>query len=224
MFKPLSIIAVPSGVVLWLAASCLSAPAQQFSADLVRRDAGATDSHAAGKINVSGGRVRIETSDVRAGYFLILGDAEAAYFIRPAAKIFMDARQSSVLTQLLVAVDPDDPCTQLRQAARVAGTAGQGAEWHCERVGSDDAADSRRTIIYRAISVQGQRYFVWIDLLLRFPVKLQMEDGAVVDVANIHDAPQPESLFVVPAGYRKFDPQQLVDRVRQSDVWVEPPR
>jgi hypothetical protein len=41
---------------------------------------------------------------------------------------------------------------------------------------------------------------------------------------NIHEAPQPESLFVVPAGYRKFDPQQLVDRVRQSDVWVEPPR
>jgi hypothetical protein len=46
--------------------------------------------------------VRIETSDA-------LGDADAAYFVEPAQRIFMNAKQSGPLTQVFVAVDPNDP-------------------------------------------------------------------------------------------------------------------
>lgn len=204
-------------LIVWL----LPAPAQQFSADLVRMDAGGAGSRPAGKLNVSDGRVRIETSDLLEGYFLVLGDAGATYFLRPAAKVFMDAKQSSLLTQLLVAVDPDDPCRQWQAAAVIAGAAGPGAQWRCER-GGDDTVSGLRTIKYRATSPQGRQHFGWIDPQLRFPVRLQMDDGAVVDVANIAAAPQPERLFAVPAAYRKFDPQQLIDRIRHSDVLVEP--
>ena len=177
--------------------------------------------HSAGKLNVLNNNVRIETSDVPGGFFLVLGDTDAAYFVRPAQKIFMDAKQSSLLTQVFVAVDPNDPCGQWQAAGRIAGAADQTKEWHCER-SSDDAVDRRRTIKYQAISPQGRRYFGWIDPQLRFPVSLQSEDGAVVDLINIQEAPQPESLFVIPAGYQKFDPQRLIDRIKQSDVWVEP--
>ncbi len=221
MFGPVPIAASAFGAALFIV-SDLPAPAQQFSADLVRTDAGSTDPRPSGRLNVSHGRVRIETSDIRAGYFLVLGDA-GAYFLRPAAKVFMDAKQSSLLTQLLVAIDPDDPCRRWQAAAVIAGAAGPGAPWRCER-GGDDTVDGRRTIKYHATSPQERQYSAWIDPQLRFPVRLQMDDGAVVGVVNVAAAPQPESLFAIPADYRKFDPQQLIDRIRQSDVWVESPR
>jgi hypothetical protein len=219
MFNTIPITRLALGTALWLVASALAAPAQQFSADLIRTDAGGADPRPAGKLNVLNKNVRIETSDVPDGFFLVLGNADAAYFVRPAQRIFMNAKESSLLTQLLVAVDPNDPCRQWQAAARIAG-ANQSRQWRCERSGDD--MDQQRTIKYQAISPQGRRYFGWIDPQLRFPVRLQSEDGAVVDLVNIREALQPESLFVVPAGYRKFDPQRLIDRLKQSDVWVEP--
>jgi hypothetical protein len=221
MFNTAPITALALGAALWLAASALSAPAQQFSADLIRTDAGRAEPRPAGKLNVLNNNVRIETSDIPGGFFLVLGDADAVYFVRPAQKIFMNAKQSSLLTQVLVAVDPNDPCRQWQAAARIAGAADQSTEWRCER-SSDDTVDQHRTIIYQAISPQGRRYLGWINPQLRFPVRLHSEDGAVVELVNIQEAPQLESLFVVPPGYRKFDPQRLIDRIKQSDVWVEP--
>jgi hypothetical protein len=218
-----------------LAVSALPAPAQQFSADLVRKDAAGTASRPAGKLNVLNGKVRIEIPDAPGGFFLVLGDADAAYFVRPAQKIFMDARQSSQLTQVLVAVDPDDPCARWQAMAKIAGAASEGTGWRCERIG-DDTIDDRRAIGYRATSPRNQRYVAWIDSRLHFAVRLRSEDdaqdgagggtgdGAVLDLVNIREAPQPEELFAVPAGYRKFDPQQLINIIKQSDVWVEPPR
>jgi hypothetical protein len=222
MFKPMPIAALALGVALWLSLSGVAAPAQQFSADLLRTEPGGAKPHLSGKLNVSNDKVRIETSDVAAGYFLVVGNADVAYFLRPSAKIFMDAKQSSLLTQLFVVVDPEDPCRQWQAAARIAGAADRSAEWHCERTG-DDTIDGRPTIKYGAVSPQGRQYFSWIDPLLRFPVRVRTEDRVVMDLVNIQEAPQPESLFAVPVDYRKFDPQQLIDRIKQSDVWVEPP-
>jgi hypothetical protein len=225
MFTPMPITALAIGAALGLAVLAFSAPAkpQQFSADLTRTGAGNTDPRPGGKLNVSNNKVRIETSDAPGGFFLIQGDANAAYFVRPAQKIFMDAKQSSLLAQVFVAVDPDDPCARWQVMAKIAGAASQGTEWHCERIG-DGTVDERRTVKYRAISPRNLRYFAWIDPQLHFPVRLQSEDGAVVDLVNIREAPQPEELFAVPASYRKFDPQQLINVIKQSDVWVEPPQ
>jgi hypothetical protein len=44
-------------------------------------------------------------SDRRTRFFL--GDADVAYFVRLAQKIFMNA-----LTQVFMALDPTDPCRQ----------------------------------------------------------------------------------------------------------------
>jgi hypothetical protein len=38
------------------------------------------------------------------------------------------------------------------------------------------------------------------------------------------DAPQPSNLFELPQDYHKFDPMQLIEQIKKSDVWVEPPR
>lgn len=47
---------------------------------------------------------------------------------------------------------------------------------------------------------------LWIDQKLHFPVRMQGQDGATMDLTNIKEGPQDPSLFKLPAGYKPFDP------------------
>jgi hypothetical protein len=195
----------------------------QFSADLIYDNAGGRTAAHSGKLNVADRKIRIEPPDLPVGFFIVRGDAAAAYFVKPAQRVFMDAKQSSELTQLLVPVDPDNPCPQWQAMAQTAGVTDQGPTWRCERI-DDESIAERRTIKYRGISPREDRYLIWIDPRIDFVVKLEANDGSTVEVANIQEGPQPEQLFEIPAGYVKFDPQKLIDRIKQSDVWVEAPQ
>jgi hypothetical protein len=62
-----------------------------------------------------------------------------------------------------------------------------------------------------------------IDAKLQFPVKVISADGSSLRLEHIQVAPQSAELFVVPRGYQTFDPQALVKRIKQSDVWAGPP-
>jgi hypothetical protein len=187
--------------------------AQQFSADLVGKSAG--------KIYVSNSKVRIETSDFPSGLFLLDGNAHTAYFVKPAQRVLMDAKQSSWLTQILVPVDPDHPCKQWQAMAEIAGAADQGNQWRCNRL-SPESSDGRDPIKYRAISPAGLSSYCLIDPQLGFAVSIDREDGVKIYLANVQQGPPPADLFEIPANFRKFDPHQLIDRIKQSDVWVEP--
>ncbi len=205
------------GVAGLLLCSRTPAQAQQFSADLaIARGGGAAAP--AGKLHVSSDKVRIETPEFADGFFLIDGAKPAAFFVRPAAGIFMDARQSSRLTRILVQVDPGDPCRQWQAMAGVAGVTDQ-ADWRCERVG-EEAIDGHSAIAYRAVSAPGRELFGWIDPVRKFPLRIKTEDGAVITAQNVRDEPQPTQLFEIPPGLRKFDPQGLIQQIKQSDVWV----
>ena len=205
------------------ALGCGSAPAQaqQFSADLVRAaHAGAAAS--SGKLRVFNDKVRIETPDFPDGFFLIDGAGRAAYFARPGERVFMDARQSSRLTQLFVPVDLGDPCLQWQDMVKLAGATDPGEPWRCERVG-EESVDGRGVVVYRAISSPGRDILGWIDPSLKFPLRIRMRDGTTITAENIHEEPQPAQLFEIPSGLRKFDPEALIKRIKQSDVWVDTP-
>jgi hypothetical protein len=199
-----------------------SAQAQQFSADLVtvKGDGAST---LAGRLRVSGDKVRIETPELADGFFAIEGAKPAAFFVRPGARLFMDARQSSRLTRIFVQVDPDNPCRQWEAMAKVAGAVDQGAKnqasWRCERVG-EETIDGNRTIAYRATLAPNQELFGWIDPARKFPLRIKTEDGAVIAARNVRDEPQPAQMFEIPSSFRKFDPEALIRRIEQSDVWV----
>ncbi len=193
------------------------AQAQQFSADLVTIGGDGT-AVPAGKLRVDGDKVRIETPEFADGFFLIDAAKPVAFFVRPAARIFMEARQSSRLTQFFVPVDPEAPCPAWQAMARAAGVAGQD-DWRCERVG-EETIDGHRTIAYRVVSSSGREFFGWIDPVRKFPLQIKSEDGAVVTAQHVRDEPQPAQLFEIPAGFRKFDPQILIQQIKQSDVWV----
>jgi hypothetical protein len=195
-----------------------TAGAQQFSADLVIMQHDAAAAAPAGKLHVSDGKVRLETPEIADGFFLIDGAKPAAYFVRPAARVFMDARQSSRLTRMFVPVDPDNPCRQWQAMAALSGVPGQG-DWRCERTG-EETVGGRSAIGYRAVTAPGREIVGWIDPARKFPLRIKMEDGAVITAENIRDEPQPAQLFEMPAGLRKFDPQALIQQIKQSDVWV----
>ena len=221
----------PSAKALSLALSLLgfaaapgsSVSAQQFSADLVTTNAQGQPIGEAGNLYVGDGVVRIEAPDFRSGRFLVNVNAGAALFVIPAQRVFMDAKQSSRLTQILVPVDPDDPCRTWKKMAQIAGVADQGGQWRCERLGTE-AAGGAPTIRYLATSPGGEKDSAWIDRGLRFPVKFKFADDSGMALSDIRRGPQPTALFAVPDGYRKFDPRRLIERIKQSDVWVDPPK
>jgi hypothetical protein len=191
--------------------------AAEFSADIVSRDAAGVRSGTGGKIYVAGGKVRIETPEAAAGYFLI--DGTAALFVRPGQQAFMDARQSSRLTRIFIPVDPNEPCPQWRAAAQNAGVAD--SEWHCELIGpavlGGRPATECRVIFAQDVSRR------WIDASIGFPMRVQMDDGTSFTLENIRVAAQSADLFAIPSSYRKLDPRALIERVKHSDVWVEAP-
>jgi hypothetical protein len=200
----------------------ISAAAQEFSAGVVTTKPNSEGAVAAGRVLVADGKVRLELPEFPGGFFLIDPPADIAYFVNPIRRVFMEARQSSRLASVLVALDPDAPCEQWQAIARITGLGNPNHPWRCARLGTE-LVDTRETIRYQAVAPDASSYDVWIDPKMRFPVRVRVEVGVVTDIKDIDEKPQPKEAFEIPAGYSKFDPQGLIDRIKQSDVWVEQP-
>lgn len=198
-----------------------AAQAQQFSAEIVNVSAGGDVVGTPSKIYVAEPKVRIETPDLPGRFLLIDGGVPAAYLVHPPSHVFMDAKQSSRLTRLFVPVAADDPCPQWHTMAVVAGIPNENGQWRCEPSGHETVA-GRAVMKFDVTSPQGHG-IGWVDPELEFPLKIETEDGAVFMLRNIQEAPQPADLFIIPAGYQKFDPHLLIERLKHSDVFVEPP-
>jgi len=210
--------------------SLLATPAmaQQFSADIVdlqpngmQRTLGES-----GKLYVSGTKVRIDRADASGTRFLVDTDKAISYVVAPTERIYMDAKQSSILTELFVPVDPAAPCTTWQTMAKVAGDAAEdgSGQWQCELAGATEEIDGRSTVKVTMTSPRGIKRTGWIDSALKFLVKTETADGSVLALRHIEAAPQPANLFELPGGLRKYDPAQLIARIKESDVWVEPPK
>ena len=199
--------------------SAVNAQAQQFSADIVTRHDEV--SKAAGRLSVRDGKVRIETAEHPDGFFLVDVTRPSAYFVRPVARVYMDAKQSSRLTRIFVPLDPDVPCKQWQTMARLAGLAGDG-EWRCERT-AEETIEGRSTVVFKVVSGAGQESVGWIDRELGFPLRIKTEDGTLIALENIREESLPASSFELPANARKFSPEALIERIKQSDVWVAGP-
>ena len=199
-----------------------AAHASEFSAEIVTRDAAGTAIGAVAKLYVRNHMVRIETPEASAGFLLINGDAGTAQFVRPAQQVFMEAKQSSRLTQIFVPVDTKDPCRQWRAAASNAGATSAAGEWRCERIG-DEIIDGRRALQFRLSSPASASSRRWIDSDLEFPVKLLAPDGTTLALEHILIEAQPANRFAIPSGFRNFDPRALIERIKHSDAWVDSP-
>lgn len=203
-----------------------SAPAevepQSFSAEIVSLDSGGAPRAATAKLYAANHKARIDMGGAADSFFICDADAGTALVVRPAQRLYLDARQSTPLTQIFVWVDPRDPCRQWQAAAATAGVPGA-RDWHCEPV--EHAIVNQREIIeYSVVASDRQTSYGWIDATLGFPVKWQAADGKVFVVENILFKAQPASSFSIPPDYRKLDPQALLERIKRSDVWADSPK
>jgi hypothetical protein len=197
-----------------------TAAAQEFSAHVTAMNEQGEPAAARGLVLVADGKVHLELPDFPDAYFLVDPTAGIADLVKPTRRVFMEARQSSPLAQILIVVDPDNPCRQWQSIALITGLGDEARSWRCQQL---EAArlGARDTVRYQAIAPDARSYDVWIDPVLKFPVRVRASVGAVVDITDIVAAPQPPTAFEIPAGFGKFDPQGLIDRIKQSDVWVE---
>src|SRR5262249_55601476 len=113
------------------------------------------------------------------------------------------------------------PCTRWQAMATLSGAAANGSAWQCERAG-EETIEGRLTTSWRAVSPQQRSYVAWIDRELKIPLRVATNFGTSFTLTDIVPAPQPAALFRIPPNFKKFDPQGLIDRIKQSDVWVEP--
>jgi hypothetical protein len=211
--------------LLWSAGALAQSPPQtsppSFSADIVSLDSDGAPLAATAKLYAANHKARIEIAGAADSFFISDADTGTTLVVRPAQRLYLDARQSTPLTQIFVSVDPRHPCRQWQAAA---ATAGAGArEWHCEPV--ERAIVNQREIIeYSVLTSDHQTSHGWVDATLGFPVKWQAADGKVLVVENILLEAQPAHLFSIPADYRKLDPQALLERIKRSDVWADSPK
>ncbi|WP_041954381.1 hypothetical protein [Bradyrhizobium japonicum] len=203
---------------VFLAATAGSVEAQQFSADLVAKKDETTT--ALGRLRVSDGKVRLEAAAWPDGFFLIDIAGPAAYFVRPGARVFMDAKQSSPLTGMFAPVDPNDPCRQWLAMAQLSAPTDL-ATWRCQHDHEETVA-GRKMDVYR-VAAPSSTFLGWVDREHKFPVQIKTEDGTMITAEHIRDELQPAQTFEIPAGMRKFDPKALIQRIKQSDVWVAQP-
>jgi hypothetical protein len=214
-----SIAALWTCIAIGLASFTQPAGAQQFSAVLTITGPGTAPAGTA-KLAVADRKVRIETPELLGDVLIVDAAAPAAYLVRPAHRVFMDAKQSSPLTRLFVPLDPADPCRQWQVMAEVAGISDSG-QWRCSAAGNETVG-GRATRKFAVTSRRGHSTG-WIDANLKFPVKIETEYGAVLTMRDIEEAPQPAQQFEIPGSYRKFDPHGVIELMKRTDIWVEPP-
>jgi hypothetical protein len=221
--RALAVLAIgflTTGLACGLAVAGETAQAQQFSADLVAGGAAGAMSRIEAKLYVADRKVRIETPELPGSFFLVDEVIPAAYLVRPAQRMFIDAMQSSRLTRLFVPLDPADPCPQWQAMAEVAGIT-DGGRWRCDAQGRD-TVDERDAVRFGVTSARG-RSTGWIDPQLKFPLQIETEDGALLALRNVQEAPQPADKFEIPAYFKKLDPRGVIELLKHTDIWVEPP-
>jgi hypothetical protein len=196
--------------------------APQFSADLLRVDAAGEPLEETGKLYADGNSIRIETPDFPGNYFLVDLAARTSYFIQTAQRAFMEARLSSPLALVFLPLDPDNPCPAWQAQAERAAASPSDTPWRCERVG-EETIGGRHAIQFRVVPQQRHLHAAWIDPELRMPIRMTAAFGSAELVNIKRGAPPQAGLFKIPTHFRRFDPLRLIERIKQSDVWVEPP-
>ena len=198
-------------------------PTREFTADIVSRDSHGAVSTVA-RLYAAHGKVRIETAELPGDFFLIDHEATSTLLIRPARRIYMNARQSTPLTQIFVPVDATDTCRQWRRALDDAAGKPVSERWRCDAL-QTSSVDGRKvrefsTSAADAAATADRRF---VDQQLQFPLKVSAADGSSLTLEHIRLAAQPGELFTVPQEFRWFDPRAVVERIKHSDVWAEPP-
>ena len=156
--------------------------AQQLSATQVITTQGTTLTT---KVNVDHGRVRSETTlEGMSMTTIILPDKKMIYSIMPQQKMIMEIPLDMSNQQDPLSMDP----------------ASLQYEFLGEEIRSGVLCSK-----YKLSNPSGKPQFFWVNKNTLAPLEMSAEDGTVnVQWKDVVIGPQPESLFMIPAGYSKM--------------------
>jgi hypothetical protein len=192
--------ALASGVLLvygLLGTGFAQAPGHfpDMSADMVSSGGGLQSQ---GKFYTSKGRIRVESSR---GTIMIMDPAMATgWALNSQRKTAVDVSASMKAAQQSgnkmvgqmspkeILVDPNNPCAALKGSS-------------CKKLGNE-MTNGRQTTKWEVRDSDGKPVYLWIDPKLWLAVKTQTENYTG-EFRNIKEGPQPDSLFQVPADYKK---------------------
>lgn len=173
-----SVFAISALFAVSLAATVF---AQEFSADMVMTQQGVTTN---AKVFMSGEKSRMETSG---SISISRMDKKVMWILMPEQKMYME--------------QAFDPGKMMVSSGKVEG------ELERTPLGKD-TVDGRVAEKYKVTyEIQGTRneMYQWIEGGSNFPLKTASLDGSwSAEYRNINTGPQPDSLFEVPDGYKKF--------------------
>jgi hypothetical protein len=186
--------------------------AQELTAEQVGRDS--TGHTSTSKVYMGHGKVRIEPQDEatpgspRAGKSIILLDLAAATSVVLDAdrKIYFEQSPAMALRSIATYKPANNtPCEKNPRSTAASS---------CKKIGTE-MINGRNTEKWELITTMAGKpltVYVWLDYQWHFIVK-QETPGMSGELINIKEAPQPLSLFEIPAGYQKMT---MKDMGRQS--------
>jgi len=193
--------------LIFLTLICVTSPlvfSQDFSAEMFDLRPGRTDGV---KIFVEGSKVRMEpqgkgNKDTQIMIWDTAG--QNSYVLVPARHGYMEIGSSMLqrAINLWRPADVEDACPDWLKVSQHLGPGEKSAT--CRKVG-DDTVNGRSAVKYEGSSGDGKKGEVWIDVKVRFLVKVVSPDGGGMELRNIHEGPSDASLFEVPSGYKKLD-------------------
>jgi hypothetical protein len=183
-----------TGMLLLIWAS-RPAPAQEFSAEMVRQKPEGTPTT---KVSVSRGMARFEVTGQTKKSFVIVNLVQrTSSMVLPDAKSYVVSAPGRTPSSipLLHIEDPDNACQVWEQTTNHPGT--------CKKVG-DDTVNGRSTVKYTGTAENGDTGTAWVDRKLHFVIKWEGQKSAA-ELQNIQEGPQAATLFQIPSDYEKLD-------------------
>lgn len=177
---------------------------QPFSADFTSSGIDGK-AMAKGKLYASGYKFRVDMNEMSGqrgpmggtGSVIVDSKANTHIILMPQMQMYMESHSNDnnpAFSQVPKIEATGDPCA--------------GRQGHtCKRLGSDNL-NGRSCTKWEVTDNNGKKGNVWMDDKLHLPIKMQDADRTWV-VTNIKEGTQPDSLFEVPAGYRKLDPAMM---------------
>lgn len=164
-----------------------------------------------GKLYFSGPNMRIDMTGPAAGTGEPMGDmglivdgaTKTSYMLMLQQGVYVEYRgnQSESMSPLIrrltqLQASAADPCAELDAV-------------DCKKVGGETLND-RKCTKWEAVDRNKNKIALWIDDRLHFPIKVIGGDGIVTEFSQIKEGPQNASLFILPPGFKPFDPPRAV--------------
>lgn len=206
--------------------------AQQFSADVVQVPAkGSTTT----KLYVDKGKLRfqqLENGQPAGGAIIdadqktttIIDDQDHKYFGGSDSPLVNGILNNSGVPPIWRFFRPSnaaEPCTEwnaMMQAAARFDSTRTAPQMSCKSLGTD-AVDGRPAEKWQVDVTRDNKTesgYAWIDNSLHVVSKSQDSTGSV-ELRNVHEGPQPDSVFQVPANYSKVDVNALLSKMKGGD-------